>query len=296
MQSRPGRAFVLIQLAAPVDNLRVDRLRGHLPRHQFPRPGLEPYVPAARLRHAAEGVHRLRGDARGRRAGRRHLRRRAARRPEHPPARGRDPRGPAPPQGAAVTCRWRCSSVTCRATSTPTSAGQDGRRGDAQGSRPWPRYATDYRALVETCEGARLAGGCRQRAAAASLGGGQERAGGARVSSRRTSAARRARPAVPARRLLRALRGDDERRTRRPATRSLSRRAGGDDRALLLVAVREGRDDGRGDRVAAVDARRRPVVHVQRRLPQRLRPRHRRTRPPPPRRQAHRRDLRRSCR
>ena len=80
--------------------------------------------------------------------------------------------------------RSRCSSATCRRRSITTCRARSPEEEFLKEARPWPRYATDYRPLVETSRRRRrLAGRRRQRAAADRVGGREVGPAGDRCSS-----------------------------------------------------------------------------------------------------------------
>ena len=188
------------------------------------------------------------------------------------------------------SCRSRCSSATCSGRSTPTSRGGSAKRRCSRARVRGRATRRDYRPLVETRQGAGLAGHRRQRAAPDRAAVAEAGKAAIDAADRSRARLRRARSAVPARPAISI--ASPKSMGSHPAPNQYAGTAARHGGTLLLVAVRQGRDHGRGDRrrgrAPHVRRRGRPL---QRRLPQRLRSRHRRARPPPPPRQAHRRDL-----
>ena len=114
-----------------------------------------------------------------------------------------------------------------------------------KGARPWPRYATDYRALVEIARAHGwpvVAANVPRRIAADVAKSGRH--GGRRARLRRPPACG-ARSPLPARSVLRPLRRADGGPPEARRGREHGRRGHG---TVLLGAVREGRDDGGVDR------------------------------------------------
>ena len=247
------------------------------------------YVPAAGLRHVGPALLRLRNDAR-----------RSRRRP--------------------TSCS-SASSTTIRNTHRLEAAILDGlrRRGvpvvlslemferDVQPavnaylagktteeeflktSRPWPRYATDYRALVEMAKAQRwpvIASNVPRRYAS-------DVAKTGRAALDALPAADRALAAqdlvCPKDAYFERFADDDGAPSDAGIGEALGRGQARADGALLRAQCRERRDHGRGDRARHSRERPRAGRAFQRSVPQRFRPRHRRAAAPTPRRPAHRR-------
>ena len=126
-----------------------------------------------------------------------------------------------------------------------------------KGSRPWPRYATDYRPLVEMAKGHGWPRRRGERAAADRVRGREERASrrstalqpdDSAVARDASCSARRTRTSTRFCRADGRSSGGRRRRERPGGRRQGGRRPARDGRTLLPVAVREGRDDGRVDR------------------------------------------------
>ena len=154
-------------------------------------------------------------------------------------------------------------------------------------SRPWPRYATDYRPLIEAAKQRGwivVAANVPRRIASAVAKSGQAAIAQLTESDRRLVARDLACPHDDYFKRFAAT------MTGHPGDSQTDRRETGDDGTVLLGAVRQGRDDGGVDCLGAreVCAGRAKAGgdggtcrSLQRCVPQRLRSRHRRARPPP---------------
>ena len=183
----------------------------------------------------------------------------------------------------------RCSSATCRSRSSTTCAGTIGEASSSRSARPWPRYATDYRPLVEFAkrEGWPVVAANVPRriaSAVAKIGAGR------RSSScrRRIGCCRRASCSVRSDAYFDRFAGDERTRRRRRRDRPAAARRPTSQRATTDATT--GRSASRTRRWRSRSPRRsptgagktRPDRALQRRVPQRLRRRHRRAHPPPP--------------